>query len=704
MEAPLKYKILRIINEVYNESVDSKLNETVFSKLDIQLGHLAEYFAITKTQAFILANIFSLHYKGNKVDLHQLSKSLGCDPLKLLEYNDEINTLLKRGILLISKSKRNERFRDPDCYVVNTEICDAIINNLPIQQLKNDEVENMLGRNEANSKFKILRIINEVYKESYECELSETVFLKLNSQLSYLSEYFKLTKIQSFLLANIVSLNFKDETVDFKNLSRYFECTSLKILEFSNDVKALCNNGILTMSKSRRSRAYLDEESYVVHRVVLDAIINNAPIPETLNKKEINIFDVFESIFNLGELVDNNYLTTHELIKSTKQILEDNSRFPLINKIININLDPNDNCVLLFLIWRTLNGRESCNVEDIIKRVFDYSSEKITYIQNIIAKKNELIKNEWIEVEKCNYSNDLEMRLSAKTEALLEDAGINIGFNKEKKNEDFILPKDIKLKPLFYNNEEQKQLSLIKETLFDEKLKDIQKRLDEKSLPIGVTILLHGAPGTGKTESVLQIAKQTGRKLYQVDISQTRSMWFGESEKIIKRVFTNYKKHCKSDKLLPILFLNEADAIISKRKDVFSSNVAQTENMIQNVLLQELEIFEGILIATTNLVKNFDSAFERRFLFKVEFQKPNIEVRMQIWKAKIHHLSSNEYEWLANNFYFSGGQIDNISRKCEIFEISNGSMANMDEIKQFCKEEQFSKNNKSQIGYFKSTT
>ena len=73
------------------------------------------------------------------------------------------------------------------------------------------------------------------------------------------------------------------------------------------------------------------------------------------------------------------------------------------------------------------------------------------------------------------------------------------------------------------------------------KYKQIQKRLTEKGLPHGIAVLLHGAPGCGKTESVYQIAKVTNRKIYHVDISQTKSCWFGESEKKIQEIFDNYK-------------------------------------------------------------------------------------------------------------------------------------------------------------------
>ena len=144
---------------------------------------------------------------------------------------------------------------------------------------------------------------------------------------------------------------------------------------------------------------------------------------------------------------------------------------------------------------------------------------------------------------------------------------------------------------------------------------------------------------------------------------------------------------------------NEADAIISKRSQNSSSSVAQTENAIQNIILEELENFEGIFFATTNLVGNLDAAFERRFLFKVEFHKPNNQIKSKIWKSKLNKLTDSESSILAEKFNFSGGQIDNIFRKSEMHEIVNGTTVMFHDIIEFCKAEELSKSNSSKIGF-----
>ena len=240
----------------------------------------------------------------------------------------------------------------------------------------------------------------------------------------------------------------------------------------------------------------------------------------------------------------------------------------------------------------------------------------------------------------------------------------------------------------------------MKTLLVEDNFKNTQDRIVDRALPKGITVLFHGAPGTGKTESVLQIAKATNREILKVDISASRSTWFGESEKIIKQVFKDYKSYSKKQKITPILFFNEADAIISKRKEANSSNISDTENRIQNILLEEIENFEGILIATTNLASNMDTAFERRFLFKVEFKKPIISAKSQIWKSKMPHLSNADCDLLAKKFDFSGGQIDNIVRKNEINEIIYGIKVDLKTLIEFCNEETISNQlTRTQIGY-----
>ena len=168
-------------------------------------------------------------------------------------------------------------------------------------------------------------------------------------------------------------------------------------------------------------------------------------------------------------------------------------------------------------------------------------------------------------------------------------------------------------------------------------------------------------------------------------------MWYGESQKIIKQLFEDYRKLITNKQPTPILLLNEADAILSRRVSNISQSVDQTSNAIQNIILEEFEKNEGIILACTNLVDNLDDAFERRFLFKIKFEQPDESVRYHIWKSRFPNLIEEELLFLGSEYDFNGAKIENICRKVEIHNILKNEAITLSGIESFCKEEKLVK-------------
>lgn len=269
-------------------------------------------------------------------------------------------------------------------------------------------------------------------------------------------------------------------------------------------------------------------------------------------------------------------------------------------------------------------------------------------------------------------------------EELLQDMGIVCPI---KKDNCLTLHSEIAAKELFYNPKEERSLSQLRSMLAPEQFDNICNRLDKKGMRKGFACLFYGAPGTGKTETVLQLARQTGRDIMQVNISEINSKWVGESEKNIKALFDRYRKLVKDRERAPILFFNEADALINKRNANAEHAVDKMENAMQNIILQEMESLEGIMVATTNLTSNMDSAFERRFIYKIEFEKPSLEAKQSIWRSMLPALSDTDARMLATKYDFSGGQIENIARKQTVEEILTGEELNINRIVEFCNAE-----------------
>jgi AAA+ superfamily predicted ATPase len=533
---------------------------------------------------------------------------------------------------------------------------------------------------------KILDAIARIYATAEDSKLAPKFFKKTEADFKTIEAYFNVSNIQALFLVFVFVHNHKRGRLDFDDIERYTKCEDLYWLKHIKSLEELKQNGLLVIYKTESRKANQFVHEFEINKLASNAIIKNEPLPKKLNEEKENILDVLESISKVIENSIDKEINYWDMMSEVKELYKNHKQFELIKNIDRLNLQSEDVILFYYITWKTLIGKKNIDIEDLSNAIHLTQSKSITYMHRIIEEVNPLIENKFLEAIPGKFGNDVMVKLAPAGEEFLKANGVLIAKLKVN-NKEAIYPTDIMQKELIYSDDEKEQLELIKSTLCDKQLQKIQERLVQKSLPKGITILLHGAPGTGKTESVLQIAKATNRAILKIDLSRTKSMWFGESEKIVKQIFTKYKSFAEDCEQLPILLFNEADGLLSKRKEANSSSVSQTENTIQNILLDELENFDGILMATTNLIGNLDSAFDRRFLFKVKFVKPTVHARAKIWKSKLPALHECDCKLLAEQFDFSGGPIDNIVRKVEIDEVINGGDLCLKKVVQFCKEE-----------------
>jgi len=174
----------------------------------------------------------------------------------------------------------------------------------------------------------------------------------------------------------------------------------------------------------------------------------------------------------------------------------------------------------------------------------------------------------------------------------------------------------------------------------------------------GLTFNFAGPPGTGKTICAEAVAHAVSMKLLVVDYAEAESMWVGETPKNIAGIFR------AAGEQNAVLFFDEADAIATRRSTGGTLPYDREMNLTVNVLLRELEAFNGIVIFATNLAANFDPAFERRIRTHVLFEMPGPEDRVQIWQLQIHPRKTPlapdvDFKQLAERYAVSGGDIKN---------------------------------------------
>ena len=548
-----------------------------------------------------------------------------------------------------------------------------------------------------NSIISALEVVFETAKKS-KLELAQ--FDKVRNEIDSINGYFQTQDIESILIAIIINLNNLDYC-KVNKMATYVDLTNIKFLTFAHYLIDLHKRSILNSSDS----FFQINDAYNFESNLLTFISKNEPIPDTIIKDKKKDFSFHEFLADVDELSD----------KKDRGILnESHFEHDLIDllikykgiKLIDYIRENVHGVVNYFLFFDTiLDAISSCsndfvtNLQSTVDDCTYRRRETFNYIQSFIEGKTLLNKLDLIEKDKNSFSNRHYVRLTQKSVKMLEEwEGIKLDF-KEAKNTKLQYPESIKKVKLLYNEDELFSISKIDKVLTNTSLQKIQTNLANKNLPIGITSLLHGDPGTGKTATVYELARKHKRAVYKVDISESKSMWFGESEKLIKKIFSDYKTMIEQEKRCPILLFNEADALIGKRKENASNSTSSTENAIQNILLEELENFKGILFATTNLLTNLDSAFERRFLFKVKFAKPSLSNAAKIWKLKLPILTNSQAKKLATDFPFSGGEMDNIARKCIMDDVMGNSVG-FETIVNYCKTEKWNSSlNKKGIGF-----
>ncbi len=696
----------------------SKLENSVLKEIEGELTRIADYIEEDEMSAIFFTIIFVLqNQRQASVSMHDIAEFLDYSFLHILEYRKKIDKLEKKNLIHMKEQRNVSHHAENNGYELSGTVMNNVIDNEPIIFMEDEEkttesvlheltfiqsnyLEHVMNYNEytrqlataerKNADFEVVKNINNLFPDD----------LDTRSILYYLS------------LCTILDINlFEEERRESGNYPIFLKLISPRKKYVRKS--ALYDDSDILIKKNLLERFYEETNEYRRAGAVIKInfklstngikkIFGNEAklyIKKDLEKTETD--KTIEALREIGYEYENDSEGKYTKLFNLRRI-ENKYKALTFFKTLQTVISEEEYRFILYDATNDYLSGEKSNLPATLNDIYGHTPEYFTELRSFLDDKHELVEKGLLEVEKSENVENSRVTITDKILELLygENADIYI---RSVTGRNIIENEKIKEKELFYSDTVQKQIDMLRESLEQKNLEAMQERLSQKGLPKGVAVLLYGAPETGKTETVYQLAKQTNHKIFHVDIAESKSMWFGESEKKIKKIFTDYKllcKNCKShNENTPILLFNEADALISKRRDVDSGTCAQTENAIQNILLEEMEKLEGIMIATTNLCENMDKAFERRFLFKVKYEKLSLEARENIWRTKLNTLGTEELSKLAKEFDFSGGEIDNIVRKCEMNEIIKGTRPGYEEIVELCKTERLENAEEHRMGF-----
>ena len=539
----------------------------------------------------------------------------------------------------------------------------------------------------------LLSAIEQIVEKAKDSGLSSEFFRKADRYIKYVAEKLELTKEQSVMMA--LFIDYSDTTdITISMFSEFLGCRTTRIIRYMSDIDVLEKRELIRCSR---------DGNHITYRVPIE-VIEAFKKNEKFTAKDcsgLSCQELFVEIEKIFELRDNNELTFSATADKIQHLFDCNAQLLYVQKVRSYKLDEEDEMMLVLFSHLFVNNSDDEIMLHDLEFLYD---NKYTWRLTKTSMNNGtfILLQEKIIENNCSggFVDRSSFRFTAKAKRdLFSELNLSL-MNEEEKRNDVIKHEEITHKKLFYDDNISRQIAELGKLLEESEYKKVHSRMKANGFKCGFTCLFYGAPGTGKTETVMQLARQTKRDILLVNVSQIKSMWVGESEKNIKQVFDAYRSIVKERSITPILLFNEADAIIGKRHTGAERAVDKMENAIQNIILQEMESLDGILIATTNLAQNMDKAFERRFLYKIKFEKPTIEARMNMWHEMIPALKDDEIRTLATKYNFSGGQVENIARHYTIANILHGESENIiEELSSYCDNERLDEKEHHKIGF-----
>lgn len=522
----------------------------------------------------------------------------------------------------------------------------------------------------------ILSSMEDIVVKAKEHGLDDIFYSEAENSMKRLSSALLMSKQETLVL----SLFFERcgfSRIRLCDIADMIHTSNIRLLAMMNVADELAKKGYLKAHKDE------NEKSYSIPMEVIDCIRHNT----FFKPKPISGLSFDDFFDRMAKIFEEDDIDFYDRDNELEELLSANMHLPYCKISKGYDLGGHENFLLHLFAYRLI-----CLDDDIIG-TYNWedllvSKRRVRVMLNALKGGTaELITKGIFEPYKTTGLREPDYyHLTDKAKEELFP-GIDLIQKDEQQDRRLIPYTSFAKKSLFYETKVQTQIDRLAELLDKDRFTQVTQRLSESGMRKGFACLFYGSPGTGKTETVNQLARITGRDVMLVDVTKIKSCWVGESEQNIKKLFDDYRSYVKKSEVAPILLFNEADAILGIRQESAERAVDKMENSIQNIILQEMESLEGIMIATTNLTSNLDKAFERRFIYKIEFKRPSVEAKQMIWKSMIPSLSDETALSLAKGYDLSGGQIENVARKCTVEYILSGNEPSNAQMKEFCESE-----------------
>jgi len=529
-----------------------------------------------------------------------------------------------------------------------------------------------------NKESKALQLCEAIGNIFCKIEAQKTIQLKayqeLDKEIQLVAKFLDLNSDLSCLIIAVLfnrRLLKGTSKMELSQLSSMFKCNLKDSVILNNELESLKLKRIIKLNKKEDNEitCYLTNDT-------IDAVLKgqNSNLKNNKNVKIENLLQAVNRELYKG-------IDDEEISSAISDCFEDFNCLREVKLIQNLKLNEVDRTILLFVILRRVIYKETAVALERIFRVALNDPFNRYYVKREFESgKNHLFTaNILIYSASSNPKEKVEMHPEFIKKIKLKELGKEIDFTIDSNLITLINPNEIKLQTQMVY-EQSTNIEFLDKILSTDGFISVSEKL--KTEKIGenqLVAMLYGLSGTGKTQTVKNIAAKYNRPILQVNISQIKDPYIGISEKNISEVFVLYRKalehfqrydaKLKGFTGTPILYIDEFESLMPQRTAFESSPAGNMLTNMVGVFLTEIEKLQGILLLSTNIPSSIDSAFHRRINFKFNFGAYSKNSQRKAMKVYFHDMEEEILDSILNEIDLTPGNIVNMRKAFVLEEI-----------------------------------
>jgi len=506
---------------------------------------------------------------------------------------------------------------------------------------------------------------------------------QVECHFDFIADFFKIKdKLGVLLLCYFINRRLVKgkSCITLNELMHAFDCNLVNSISINEQLDYFRKSKIIVSSKKSFGRK--EDIEYSLSQAALNAVLKGDS-EILLDKKEVS-FTAFLSLFH--NVLYDNELDDNDISEELSTLMDEFENLDEIKYLKAEKLMPEEMAIYLFIVARqSIFGDTMVPMERIFRVAVNDSFSRYYYQNELLEKRSTLLRNDLVKFSADNFIDFLQLTEKSIKALNITEKKSNRQFTTGSNLVTLIMPEQIKFQEgMVY--EESLKIDFLEKLISEEGYIKAINRLEQENVETKqVVALLYGVSGLGKSQTVRNLATKYNRPILQVNLSQIKDAFVGNSEKNVQECFNIYRravKHFQYSKNIdgvdhgpygtPIFYLDEFDSLIPHRsQDGSGSSVSNMYSNMVGIFLTELERISGIILFSSNLPGAIDTSLHRRINFKFHFgtfSKHNQIRTLQLYFKDINPLILEEVGTAAE---LTPGNIVNIKKAYVLESIFN---------------------------------